>query len=131
MISADPEFSRFERQETLFWPIEGSVFAAVLNITSPSDVADTFVLPVNFTRGILIVNDQVMGRYNQALGPQLRLYVPKSALQVGTNIFIIIELDSLWLNETMIGGPLNEGATYPLAFDDRMHWHTQRKRPIH
>lgn len=79
----------------------------------------------------MIVNDEVIGRYNQALGPQLRVYLPKSALRVGINVFIVVELDSLWLNGTMVGGPMFEGAAYPLEFDNQMHWHTKRRRPIH
>ncbi|KAA0184652.1 Beta-galactosidase [Fasciolopsis buskii] len=118
-------------QEVMFWPIEGGIFAATLNISTPAELADTFVKPVNFTRGILIVNDEVIGRYNQALGPQLRVYLPKSALRVGINVFIVVELDSLWLNGTMVGGPMFEGAAYPLEFDNQMHWHTKRRRPIH
>ncbi|THD21220.1 Beta-galactosidase [Fasciola hepatica] len=130
-LSTDLHFSQMDHQEIMFWPVEGAVFAANLNITAPTEVADTFVKPVNFTRGILIVNDQVIGHYNQALGPQLRLYVPKSALRVGINTFVVIELDSLWLNGTMVGSPMFEGAAYPLEFDDQMYWHTQRRRPLH
>ncbi|CAH8521231.1 unnamed protein product [Dicrocoelium dendriticum] len=112
----------------LSWPISGSIFAGILNITAEVDMADTFVQPLNFTRGVVIVNNHTVGRYNQALGPQLRVYVPKSFLHLGQNIFILIELDSLWLNETMSAVPNPEGSTYPLLFDDQMRWQSLRNR---
>lgn len=41
-------------QEVMFWPIEGGIFAATLNISTPAELADTFVKPVNFTRVSLL-----------------------------------------------------------------------------
>ncbi|OON20789.1 glycosyl hydrolase family 35, partial [Opisthorchis viverrini] len=112
------------------WPTSGSIFAGILNIESFERLADTFVQPLNFTRGVLLVNNEVVGKYNQALGPQLRVYVPKNFLHVGTNIFILIELDSLWLNETMTSVNRSVGISYPLLFDVQMQWHRTRDRSL-
>ncbi|TGZ60592.1 hypothetical protein CRM22_008455 [Opisthorchis felineus] len=112
------------------WPTSGSIFAGILNIESFERLADTFVQPLNFTRGVLLVNNEVVGKYNQALGPQLRVYVPKNFLRVGTNIFILIELDSLWLNETMTSVKRSVGVSYPLLFDVQMQWHRTRDRSL-
>ncbi|KAF6770739.1 hypothetical protein AHF37_10886, partial [Paragonimus kellicotti] len=123
--------SDHHRQIPAFWPLSGSIFAGSLNISSEKELGDTFVQPLNFTRGVLIINNQIVGRYNQVLGPQLRLYVPTIFLTVGLNIIVLIELDSLWLNETMVGSPNPEGVFYPLLFDHQMHWLTSRERSLY
>ncbi|OHT07345.1 Beta-galactosidase [Tritrichomonas foetus] len=57
------------------------------------EVADTFVNPKGFSKGVAIVNGNIIGRY-WTVGPQLTLYCPKPFLHKGENELIIFEAES-------------------------------------
>lgn len=61
----------------------------ILNIDEP---ADTFVNTINFGKGVLIVNDEVVGRFWD-VGPQERLYIPAPFLKAGNNQIYIFETE--------------------------------------
>ncbi|CAL8069024.1 unnamed protein product [Calicophoron daubneyi] len=111
-----------------YWQV-GSIHAGYLTVESSTALADTFVRPVDFKRGILIVNSHVVGRYNQLFGPQLCLYVPKEFLHVGRNIFIVIELDGLQDSETASTDQVPEGKVSILTFHKKMLFTEGRVNP--
>nr|CAH8838119.1 unnamed protein product [Trichobilharzia regenti] len=111
-------------------PVQGSIFSGYLRISAKEQLGDTFVQPINFTRGILIVNDKILGHYNQALGSQLSLYLPKNYLHIGINIFVIIELDGLWINGSMYADTVGQDQICQLGFVNRTIWSSRRKRSL-
>ncbi|KAF7237608.1 hypothetical protein EG68_11115 [Paragonimus skrjabini miyazakii] len=74
-------------------PVQGGIFTGEFLIPSSNELHDTFLQPDSFVRGVISVNDNVVGRFNQKLGPQLRLYIPKQYLHAGTNKIVIIEMN--------------------------------------
>jgi beta-galactosidase len=58
---------------------------------SVDKVADTFLNPRGFDKGVAFVNGFNLGRY-WTIGPQLTLYVPAGILKEGTNELIIFEV---------------------------------------
>ncbi|OON17331.1 glycosyl hydrolase family 35, partial [Opisthorchis viverrini] len=76
-------------------PVQGAIFTGDLTIPEASDLADTFIEPVGFSRGFAAVNNHLLGHFDQNLGPQLRLYVPKQFLTPGQNRIIVCELQTL------------------------------------
>ncbi|CAL8088534.1 unnamed protein product [Calicophoron daubneyi] len=75
-------------------PHTGRIYQGILQI-SEGRVADTFITPVTFKKGLIYMNGFLLGRYNQVDGPQLNLYVPKYYLQSGQNIILVIEMDEI------------------------------------
>ncbi|VDQ14455.1 unnamed protein product [Trichobilharzia regenti] len=71
-----------------------------------------------------------MGHYNQALGSQLSLYLPKNYLHIGINIFVIIELDGLWINGSMYADTVGQDQICQLGFVNRTIWSSRRKRSL-
>lgn len=65
-----------------------SVYRAVLEITG--EPQDTYLNMTWWTKGLVIVNDFVLGRYSR-IGPQQTLYLPAPLLKRGTNIIIVFE----------------------------------------
>jgi beta-galactosidase len=57
------------------------------------EIADTFLNPTGWVRGVAWVNGFNLGRY-WTIGPQLTLYVPAGLLHVGDNELIVFELVS-------------------------------------
>jgi beta-galactosidase len=55
------------------------------------DVADTFIDISGWTKGVVFVNGQNLGRYWE-IGPQQTLYVPAPFLQKGENEVVVLEL---------------------------------------
>ncbi|OHS96929.1 Beta-galactosidase [Tritrichomonas foetus] len=56
-------------------------------------VADTFLNPKGFTKGVVFINGNNIGRY-WTVGPQLTVYVPSYFLHEGDNELIIFEYES-------------------------------------
>lgn len=56
------------------------------------EVADTFLNPSGWIKGVAIVNGYNIGRY-WTIGPQLTLYVPAALLKQGENELIIFEIE--------------------------------------
>ena len=57
------------------------------------ELADTFIKPEGFTKGIVYINGFLLGRYWNPAGPQKTLYVPAPLLKQGTNEIVILELE--------------------------------------
>ena len=53
-------------------------------------VADTFLNPTGWIKGVAFVNGHNIGRY-WTIGPQLTLFIPSHFLKVGENELIIFE----------------------------------------
>lgn len=53
-------------------------------------LADTYIDMQNWGKGIVIVNDFVLGRYSR-IGPQQSLYLPAPFLKKGWNVVVIFE----------------------------------------
>ncbi|XP_037085621.1 beta-galactosidase-like [Pollicipes pollicipes] len=60
---------------------------------APSKPADTFLHLDGWRKGVAFVNEQNLGRYWPAAGPQLTLYVPAPFLQPGSNVITLLELE--------------------------------------
>ncbi|KAK8866542.1 Beta-galactosidase-1-like protein [Tritrichomonas musculus] len=58
------------------------------------EVADTFLNPTGFSKGIAIVNGNIIGRYWANVSPQRTLYCPKFFLHPGENELVIFEVES-------------------------------------
>ncbi|KAK4475994.1 hypothetical protein MN116_001229 [Schistosoma mekongi] len=71
------------------WPVPGRIYYGTFVIWM---LADTFIHPDSFARGIISINGHHVGRFDQTRGPQLRLYVPKTFLKLGENQITVIEL---------------------------------------
>ncbi|KAH8865903.1 Beta-galactosidase [Schistosoma japonicum] len=71
------------------WPVPGRIYYGTFVIWM---LADTFIHPDSFARGIISVNGHHIGRFDQTRGPQLRLYVPKTFLKLGENQITVVEL---------------------------------------
>lgn len=69
------------------WAPGPSLYKATLVVMRPQD---TFLDMSRWTKGIVIVNSFVLGRYSR-IGPQQTLYVPAPLLKVGQNEFLIFE----------------------------------------
>ena len=54
-------------------------------------LADTYLDPTCWGKGIVFVNGFNLGRYWPLVGPQITLYVPKEILRTGKNDIVIIE----------------------------------------
>ena len=67
-----------------------------------TSTSDTFIKMNGWTKGQIFINSFNIGRYWQLeKGPQKTLYVPKTALHVGKNHLLVMELDK---------APCNDGA---------------------
>ncbi|MCQ4198745.1 beta-galactosidase [Streptomyces coelicoflavus] len=64
---------------------------AVLSVAEP---ADTWVALPGFGKGLLWVNDALLGRYWE-IGPQTTLYLPGPLLHPGDNTLTVLELERL------------------------------------
>ncbi|GAB0088675.1 hypothetical protein DMENIID0001_031380 [Sergentomyia squamirostris] len=65
-------------------------FLGTLRVTE-DNIADTYLDPTGWGKGILYVNGFNLGRYWPTVGPQITLYVPKSVLRVGDNTVMLME----------------------------------------
>jgi beta-galactosidase len=61
-------------------------------ILKADEIADTYLDPTNWGKGIVFINGFNLGRYWPIVGPQVTIYVPKEILRVGTNKIAMIEL---------------------------------------
>ncbi|XP_046804398.1 beta-galactosidase [Lucilia cuprina] len=52
---------------------------------------DTYVDTTGWSKGLLFVNGENLGRYWPVVGPQITLYVPAEVLKVGVNNIVLIE----------------------------------------
>lgn len=77
------------------WPTQGGIFAAQFNISAVGGVHDTFIQLDSFSRGLVTINDNLLGRFDQLLGPQQRLYVPRDFLRVGVNWVLVGEFRNI------------------------------------
>lgn len=84
---------------------------------------------------MILINGALVGRYNQALGPQLRLFVPKTFFRIGMNRIIFVELDGLWLGEkletTVTAKFKEEDPKLLIEFGDAMHIKHIKSQEIH
>uniref|UniRef100_A0A0X3PRQ2 Beta-galactosidase n=2 Tax=Schistocephalus solidus TaxID=70667 RepID=A0A0X3PRQ2_SCHSO len=77
-------------------PEVGKLFTGDLEVPVTDErPQDTFAVLNGFTRGILMINDVVIGRYAPDAGPQISLYIPANALFLGTNTVKLLELSGL------------------------------------
>lgn len=56
------------------------------------DMADTYLDPTGWGKGVVFINGFNLGRYWPLVGPQITLYLPKDLLKVGTNKIAMLEL---------------------------------------
>ncbi|VDN98773.1 unnamed protein product, partial [Rodentolepis nana] len=75
------------------YPDSGAIYKGVFDVPSPP--ADTFAVLKGFSRGVLAINGNIVGRYNPRAGPQVSLYVPSSMLVTGENTISILELEKI------------------------------------
>lgn len=68
-----------------------TVFYTEFNLAE-NQVADTYLDPTGWGKGVLFINGFNLGRYWPLVGPQITLYVPKEILRVGTNKIAMLEL---------------------------------------
>lgn len=61
-------------------------------ILKSEDLADTYLDPTGWGKGIVFINGFNLGRYWPLVGPQITVYVPKEVLRVGTNKIAMLEL---------------------------------------
>ena len=59
------------------------------------EVADTFIKPSGFTKGLILINGVNIGRYYNPAGPQKTLYVPACWLKKGKNEIVLLETDGV------------------------------------
>uniref|UniRef100_A0A0K0EEQ4 Glyco_hydro_35 domain-containing protein n=1 Tax=Strongyloides stercoralis TaxID=6248 RepID=A0A0K0EEQ4_STRER len=88
----DKHFSRkgntkFPKNDKVIGP---TILLGTLNI---SDIYDTYVVLNGFTKGVVVINGNNLGRYWNTMGPQQSLYVPSSFLKKGSNRIVIFELE--------------------------------------
>ncbi|XP_019876813.1 beta-galactosidase-1-like protein 3 [Aethina tumida] len=69
------------------WAPGPSLYKSTLTVTNPQD---TYIDMRNWTKGIVIINGFVLGRYSK-IGPQQTLYLPAPFLKIGDNNIIIFE----------------------------------------
>ena len=62
--------------------------------TIPSTVTSCYVETTSFTKGVVWINGNNVGRYWNNMGPQQRIYIYKSLLHVGNNSIHVLEYDS-------------------------------------
>ncbi|KAK5649400.1 hypothetical protein RI129_000429 [Pyrocoelia pectoralis] len=65
-----------------------SLYKAWFTVTNPQD---TFIDMRKWTKGIVIINGFVLGRYVSPLGPQQTLYLPAPLVKNGTNEIVVFE----------------------------------------
>lgn len=58
-----------------------------------SEIADTYVDPTMWGKGVMFINGFNLGRYWPLVGPQITLYLPRELLRVGSNTISMIELE--------------------------------------
>lgn len=83
-------------------PRMGLIYRGSLTIKTETELADTFVEPKSFERGLLYINSILLGRFDQAHGPQLTLFVPKSFLKFGINDIVIVDLSGMITNGKIV-----------------------------
>ena len=66
-------------------------YRAVFNV---DEVADTFLNPSGWTKGVVFINGFNCGRY-WTIGPQLTLFIPSHLLHVGENELIVFEQEKM------------------------------------
>ncbi|XP_018321352.1 beta-galactosidase-1-like protein 3 [Agrilus planipennis] len=65
-----------------------AIYRTTFTVEEPKD---TFVNMNNWTKGIVIINGFVLGRYVSPLGPQLTLYLPAPLQKSGVNEILVFE----------------------------------------
>jgi beta-galactosidase len=55
-------------------------------------IADTYLDPTGWGKGLIFINGFNLGRYWPIVGPQITIYVPKEILKVGENKIAMLEL---------------------------------------
>lgn len=61
-------------------------------ILKEDEIADTYLDPTGWGKGIVFINGFNLGRYWPLVGPQVTIYVPKEVLRIGTNKIAMLEL---------------------------------------
>lgn len=61
-------------------------------VLSESQVADTYMDPTGWGKGVVFINGFNLGRYWPIVGPQITIYVPKEILKAGKNKIVMLEL---------------------------------------
>ncbi|CAH0553297.1 unnamed protein product [Brassicogethes aeneus] len=75
------------RAPVKIWAPGPSMYKTTLNLTNPRD---TYINMQEWTKGIVIVNGFVLGRYSR-IGPQQALYLPAPFLKNGENSIVVFE----------------------------------------
>jgi beta-galactosidase len=95
----------FDKVTNLKWgttlPERPGFYRATFNVDT---IADTFLNPTGWVKGVAFVNGFNLGRY-WTIGPQLTLYVPAALLKQGVNELIVFETEKT-------------GTLGPMTFDD-------------
>lgn len=71
-------------------------------ILKSNEIADTYLDPTTWGKGIAFINGFNLGRYWSLVGPQITLYVPKELLREGSNSLTLIELENAPENGKLI-----------------------------
>jgi beta-galactosidase len=71
-------------------PFTPTFYRTTMNITT---IADTYIAPKGWYKGLIWVNGNNLGRYWESKGPQHGLYCPSSYWKNGVNEIILLELD--------------------------------------
>jgi beta-galactosidase len=56
------------------------------------EIADTYLDPTGWGKGVVFINGFNLGRYWPLVGPQITMYVPREILKVGNNQITMLEL---------------------------------------
>lgn len=68
-----------------------TLFEAEFNLNK-DQIADTYLDPAGWGKGVVFINSFNLGRYWPLVGPQITIYVPKEILRNGTNKIVMLEL---------------------------------------
>lgn len=61
------------------------------DLTIEGELHDTYLDTSGWSKGIIFINGENIGRYWPIVGPQVTLYVPREVLKVGANKILLIE----------------------------------------
>lgn len=75
-------------------------YIGAFDLTS-DQVLDTFMDMRGWSKGVAYINGHNLGRYWSTVKPQKTLYVPKEFLMSGSNLIILLELQSAAVNRTV------------------------------
>ena len=92
LVSAKKKPSNRQLSSNIFLRSGPTLFHAQFELTE-NLVADTYLDPTGWGKGVVFINGFNLGRYWPMVGPQITLYLPKEILKVGTNKIAMLELE--------------------------------------